>query len=76
MAEVARIADPEQVVHPRYETVPHLRSREPNLAVYRSLGVPVFRPRDGHVFNSLGYPTYSQHHGQRATSDGSVGDAM
>jgi len=49
VAEVARIAGPEAVVRPRYETLPALRSMEPNLAVYRSLGVPVFCPRDGHM---------------------------
>src|SRR5262249_27416051 len=31
------------------ETTPVFRSAEPNLAVYRALGVPVFRPRDGLV---------------------------
>jgi hypothetical protein len=50
MAEVARIAGPDLLVRPRYETAPLLRSREPNLAVYRALGVPVFRPREGHIF--------------------------
>jgi hypothetical protein len=50
MAEVVRIASSGGVACPRYETVPLLRSLEPNLAVYRSLGVPAFRPRDGHVF--------------------------
>jgi hypothetical protein len=50
MAEVARIAGPNPLVRPRYETAPLLRSMEPNLAVYRALGVPVFRPREGHIF--------------------------
>jgi hypothetical protein len=50
MLEVARIAGREGAVRPHYETVPLLRSMEPNLAVYRSLNVPVFRPRDGRVF--------------------------
>src|SRR5262249_31702440 len=49
MAEVARIARPDFVVRPRYEKAPLLRSMEPNLAVYRSLRVPVFRPREGYV---------------------------
>jgi hypothetical protein len=50
MREAARIVGPNPVVRPRYETAPWFRSMEPNLAVYRSLGVPVFRPREGHVF--------------------------
>jgi hypothetical protein len=47
--EVARIAGTEEVIRPVYDLVPRLRSKAPNLAVYRSLGVPVFRPREGHV---------------------------
>lgn len=50
MAELGRIAGAHECVRPRYETLPLLRSLEPNLPVYRSLGVPIFRPRDGHVF--------------------------
>lgn len=50
MAEVARLADAGSLVSPRYETWPRLRAIEPNLAVYRSLNVPVFRPGPGMVF--------------------------
>jgi hypothetical protein len=50
MAEVLRILKADKVVRPRYETLPRLRSLEPNLAVYRSLNVPVFKPGQGHVF--------------------------
>jgi hypothetical protein len=50
MAEVARIINADGRASPRYETIPLLRSLEPNLSVYRSLGVRVFRPREGRVF--------------------------
>jgi hypothetical protein len=51
MAELVRLSQrKELVVFPRYETLPALRSWEPNLAVYRRFGVRVFRPRPGHVF--------------------------
>ncbi len=50
MAELGRIADADASVRPRFETLPTLRSREPNLVAYRYLGVPLFRPREGHVF--------------------------
>lgn len=48
MAEVLRLV--ERPTPPQYEPLPRLRSMGPNLAVYRSLGVPVLRPRPGHVF--------------------------
>ena len=50
MAEVARIGNEGENVCPRYEILPALRSFGPNLTVYRQIGKPVFRPRDGHVF--------------------------
>jgi len=51
MAEVIRLCDTKNdFVCPRYETLPSLRSMGPNLAVYRCLGVPIFRPRPGHIF--------------------------
>jgi hypothetical protein len=50
MAEVVRFATAAESPAPRYELVPRLRSFGPNLEVYRSLGVPVLRPRQGQVF--------------------------
>jgi hypothetical protein len=52
MAELLRLNGSGGEVRPRYETVPRLRSLEPNLDVYRGLGVPSFRPREGCVFLS------------------------
>jgi hypothetical protein len=52
MAEVARVAEAGQFARPQYETLPWLRSQEPNLAVYRRLGAPIFRPRNEHIFLS------------------------
>jgi hypothetical protein len=50
MAEMGRIIGATGDIHPRYATLPSLRSEEPNLAVYRSLGVPIFVPTDGYAF--------------------------
>lgn len=52
MADLARIADSGAVV-PHFETVPHFQSLGPNLTVYRSMGIPVFRPRPGCLFVTL-----------------------
>jgi hypothetical protein len=50
-AELMRLGQRKELtVSPRYETLPALRSWEPNLAVYRRFGVRVFEPRPGHVF--------------------------
>jgi hypothetical protein len=49
MAEISRMTRAGRIIRPAYETVPLLRSLEPNLAVYRGLGVPVFRARRGQV---------------------------
>lgn len=42
MAQLQRIGDGDRVIHPR--------SWNPNLAVYRSIGVPIFQPRPGTTF--------------------------
>ncbi|MCE9560535.1 MAG: hypothetical protein K8U57_00640 [Planctomycetes bacterium] len=49
MAEILRFTSAAVPLTPRYELFPHLRSFEPNLAVYRQLGVPLFRPRPKHI---------------------------
>src|SRR5689334_2104740 len=51
--EVARscVGDGSSCLHPRYETLPRLRSREPDLDLLRRLGVNrVFEPSPGQVF--------------------------
>ena len=50
MAEVIRFATATAPIVPRYDVAPRLRSMEPNLEVYRRLGIPVLRPRPKHVF--------------------------
>jgi hypothetical protein len=49
-AELARLAARAGGVTPGYETLPGLRSREPNLVAYRGARLPIFVPRPGHVF--------------------------
>ncbi len=50
MAEVIRFATATATIAPRYDVAPRLRSMEPNLDVYRRLGIPVLRPHSKHVF--------------------------
>ncbi len=38
------------IPQPKYSIVPTIRARNPDLTAVRSLGLPVFRPREGHVF--------------------------
>ena len=51
-AELRRLTEqvPPTAVRARYETLPALRSREPNLTFYRKQKIPVFQPRRGHIF--------------------------
>lgn len=56
MAELARLADCGDHVARRYELLPALCSYQPNLEVYRQLGVPVFVPTPQHVFLVLRMP--------------------
>ena len=50
MAEVIRFVTAAARIAPRYDVVPRMRSMEPNLEVYRRLGIPVLRPRPKHMF--------------------------
>jgi hypothetical protein len=50
MAEIIRFTTTTVPTGTQYDIVPRVRSRELNLEVYRRLGIPVLRPRPGHVF--------------------------
>jgi hypothetical protein len=50
MAELLRCFNADRPIRSRVESLPLLRSYEPNLSVYRQFKIPVFHPRPGRIF--------------------------